>query len=117
MTNNNFEAIRAELEKHYTHVTFVRYDKEFGHSYWTIGEDMEEVVVSDKQELNKIASNVEALAIVKAMELYTYNAHYKVDLFKQCINRGLIKADRKLYKKMTAKQMGDMLLEADGITN
>lgn len=113
MTNTNFEAIRTELEKHYTHVTFVKYDEVFGHSYWTIGEDMEEVVVSDKFELDEIAPHIEALAVVNAMNSYTHNAHYKVGLFKQCIRLGLIKADRKLYKKTTAQKLNDMLLEVE----
>lgn len=112
----HLQATRTELEKHYTHVTFVKHDSTFKHSVWTVGEDMETVHIREGEELSELAGKIECIAIRNTMKSIPEAARIKLDYFKQCISRELIKADRTLYKNYTAEQLSDMLLtERDAV--
>lgn len=111
-----YEQIRNELEKNYSHVTFIITKKVIGCSMWYVNDNMEKIYIpfnTDVDKLKKTIADFETEKVISEMKsgtVITKRIKEKLTAFKMAILSDAIKPDRKLYKKFTAKQFEEMVV-------
>ena len=102
-----YELIRNELEKKYTHVTFVRTDdlgKRFESTVWYVNDEMVQLVIPTKWKVDEILYNLE----VQKLARIANKSSEKYAVFKVLMRAGIIEIDHTLYKKTTLKKLLEM---------
>ena len=95
--------VRRELEKRFTHVTFVRTvfeGERYEYSIWWVNDEMEEIVIRKEWKVEEI------LTILELKKLKNVDHHSdKYSLFYKLMKEGKIELDHTLYKKTTLKKL------------
>lgn len=116
ISDMDFETIRAELEKHYTHATLVgSRDANAGglraFSLWCVGEEGEALYVWEGDSVDTAVVKHEGDMAHSELKQSSAKTRAKLSYFRQAMELGLIrKDDRKLYKKYTLNQLREMVL-------
>ena len=101
------ELIRKELEKKYTHVTFVKTGNEgkrYEHTVWFLNNEMEVTWIPTEWKIEEILYNIEMQKLAQIAN----KKHPKYHLFKRLMKEGKIELDYRLYKKMTLGKLEEI---------
>lgn len=105
------EVIKEKLEENYTNVIFVGMGKFFDGSVWKINENCELVKVLHTTKTEEINVNIEYEKVKNSFKPGTTweKVAEKMYFFRECMSKGLIATDARVYKKYTAKKLEEML--------
>lgn len=101
------EAIRTELEKVATHVTFSHTDERTGQTVWFINDEMQRIAFPSDMDIAAVAPSIISNRILDRMVTIGNRSKTldKVRLFKRLMIDGKLPLDETLYKKMTYNQL------------
>lgn len=108
------EQIRTQLEKRYTHVTFVKTIqglRNTSFTEWLVGENGNRIFVHNTWELDEILAQLDLLTLFAQMKIVPSRA--KWNAFRQAVLQGLLPATEPAYKRNTTTKIHDLLKGAN----
>lgn len=113
-TIERMTATRFKLEERFTHVTFIRTNEMNGYTEWIVtesnGKELK-VNVSPAWEIENLFVEIEFRRIKPRKNKRLSESKLKV--FYECMSKGIIASDHRIYRKWTEKQLQGYLEAAE----